>query len=286
MSFSKFFRFFFVITATCIVFISCFRGPDKNREVLAQVKNAYLYADEIEGMIPVGLSESDSLELLNVYIQSWVEKQLILQDANKTLTAREKDFNQKIRDYRDALLIFQWERKILEEKMDTTVSEKEMKSYYDTNQHEFILQADIVRVLYIKLNANSNLRNDAYQLISSETFDRNKTEQFCSKYAVNYFLDLNAWLYVEDLLKEIPLNQQQKQDMLTGNTFIEMKDDEYVYLLKVTDVKIKGSVSPFALEQNTIRDIILQKRKKDIIDQQILDIKNNTNQSDIQIFIQ
>ncbi len=245
---------------------SCTRRPDKNRKPLARVYNTYLYADELKGLMPESMNENDSIEILNHFVNTWIEKQLILEDAGRNLTAREKDFSYKIREYRNALLIFEWEKKILAEKLDTLITDLQIREYYEANQQEFILQADIVRVLYIKLNANSVFRNDAYNLLSTQPFNKNRAEQFCRKYAVNYFLDVKSWLYVEDILKEIPINPQQKQELSTGNAFVEMKDDEHLYLMKVLEVKLKGSVSPLALEESTIKEIILQKRKSELIE--------------------
>jgi len=277
---------FIVTLLTFVLLASCFRGPDKNREVLARVHNTYLYKDEIDGLIPSGQNKNDSIELLKVYIQKWVEQQLILADAGKILSSVEKDFSKKIREYRNALLVFEWEKKILALELDTVVTEQQLKSYYESNAHEFILQRDIVRVLYIKLNANSLKFAEAGQLIRQEPFSRSKTEQFCSHYAVNYFLDDKSWLYVEDIQKEIPLNAQQRQEMSTGNVFIEMKDEEYMYILKVLEIKLKGSVSPLALEEQTIRNIIIQKRKIDITDNYIANLRNNAEKkSSVEIFL-
>ena len=272
-------HYFLLYFAIAFLLGSCFRGPERGRTVLASVDNVYLYEDEVEGMLPSGLSENDSLEYLKLYVDSWINQQIIIQDANKILSAREKDFNVKIRDYRNALLTFEWEKKVLREKMDTIVTNEQQLQYYEENLGEFVLQADIVRVLYIKLNANSTFRSEAIGYITSVPFQKESTEQFCRKYAVNYFLDIKAWLFVDDLLKEIPLQQQQKQEMLTGNAFIEMKDEEYIYLLKVADAKNKGSVSPFALESTTIKEIILQKRKAEILNNYITSLKQKAEQN-------
>jgi len=254
--------------------------------VLAKVNKTYLYSDELLGLLPSGQSEQDSIAMLSAYVEAWIEQQLILQDAGRILTAGEKDFSRKIREYRNALMVFEWERKILEKNLDTLVTEQEMMLYYEANSHEFVLQRDIVRVLYVKLNANSKKINDASQLIRQEQFDANAAEQFCRNYAVNYFLDVKSWLFVDDIQKEIPLSIQQKQEMSTGNAYIEIKDEEYIYMLKVLEVRLKGSVSPFALEENTIRDVILQKRKTEITDKYVLGLKQEAEKkSSIEVFV-
>jgi hypothetical protein len=90
---------------------------------------------------------------------------------------------------------------------------------------------------------------------------------------------MKSWLYVEDIQKEIPMNSQQKQELSTGNAFIELIDEEYLYLMKVLEVKLKGSVSPLALEERTIREIILQKRKSEIIERHIRDLRTKAERS-------
>jgi hypothetical protein len=170
--------------------------------------------------------------------------------------------------------------------LDTIVTDKEISDYYVANKNEFLLQTDIIRVLYIKLNVNSDLSNEGIKLINSDNFDKTKTEQFCKKYAVNYFIDTKYWLYISDIIKEIPLNQMQTEKIRTGDTFMSIKDEEYIYLLKVIDAKLKGSISPLAFEENTIKEIILQKRKKQIINNRINELKTkNQNKGKIKIFI-
>lgn len=270
---------YFALLLMLILVFSCFRGAEKNREVLARVNNTFLYADEIETMIPSGITGNDSVELLRVYVGKWVEQQLILQNANNILTAKEKDFSKKIRDYRNALLIIEWEKKLLSAQLDTNITEKQLKDYYEANQREFILQADIVRVLYIKLNANSPFVREARDFLLDDPFDSEAAEQFCRKYAVNHFLDIRSWLYVDDIQKEIPLTTQHKTEMSTGNGFFEIQDAEYMYMIKVLDSKLKGSVSPMALEENTIKEVILQKRKKEIIDNHVRELRSSAERS-------
>ncbi len=269
-----------------LILTSCYRKAEQERNVLARVGDTYLYADQVQSLTPSGIGVKDSTELIRTYVDKWIEQQLMLRNASKILTAREKDFSTKIRDYRNALMIIEWEKKLLRENLDTIITDQQLDEYYEANQREFILQADIVRVLYIKLNANSPFIKEARGFLSEEPFDRASTEQFCRKYAVNYFLDVRTWLYVEDVQKEIPLTSQHKSEMATGDTFFEIQDAEYMYLIKVLDSKIKGSVSPLTLEKNTIREVILQKRKKDIIDNHVRGLKSSAERnSTIQIYL-
>lgn len=269
-----------------LLFSSCFRGAESDRQVIARVKHAYLYADELNGVIPSGLSEKDSMAFVVRYVNQWIERQLIISDAENLLIPTEKNFKKKIRDYRNSLLIFEWEKKMLFEKLDSVVTDEEIAEYYETNQEEFVLQSDIVRVLYIKLNINSPFASEAMSLLQNEPFNKEKSEQFCRKYAVNYFLDIKSWLYIDELQKEIPLSDQQRRELSPGNSVLQFKDNEYIYFLKVIDIRLKGSISPLALENQTIHDIILQKRKNEILNNMTLELRTKAEkQFDIEKFI-
>ncbi|MFH0864606.1 MAG: peptidyl-prolyl cis-trans isomerase, partial [Bacteroidota bacterium] len=92
-------------------------------------------------------------------------------------------------------------------------------------------------------------------------------EDYCKKYAVNYFLDDSTWLYFSDLLKEIPVKTYNQEDYLKYNRFIEMEDSTYTYFLNIKDFEIKESVSPLSFEKNNVRKIILNKRKLELVEE-------------------
>ena len=71
------------------ILASCHRKEDP---VVAQVYQYKLYASEVRNSMPVGLSQEDSLTLVRDFIDSWVKEKLVLHEAEKNLTPREKNF--------------------------------------------------------------------------------------------------------------------------------------------------------------------------------------------------
>ena len=268
-----------------ILVLSCKQKSDPDTPSIARYKNSYLYYNDIADLIPKNITPSDSIEFVKLYINKWLENKIIVDNAIDILPPQDKDFSEKIKEYKNALLQHEWEKKIVLENLDTIVDNTAIIEYYNKNKHEFILRESILRVIYIKLNANSPHIQDARKIITNAQIEKKEIERFCRKYAVNYFTELKSWLYFNDLLKEIPINEAQKESIYKGDNFISLEDEQYTYLLKILDFKLEGTISPLALEKNTIKEIILQKRKNEIIKQELQKLKNKAySDKNIELF--
>lgn len=267
-----------------ILLVSCNNKSEKDR-LLASYNNHKLYESEVIGFIPQGASSSDSIQLAELYINNWLEDKIILNEALKTLNPNQRDFKDKVRRYRNSLLIFEWEKQLLEKKIADEISQSKILEYYKNNQHEFILQDDIIRVLYIKLNNNNPYIPRAIEILNSPALNIEEARQFCRKYAVNYLLNPNVWLFVDDILKEVPLTSTQRLELLSTRNVFQISDIEYRYLLKPLEVKLKGTPSPLALEEATIKEILIHKRKQEIIETEISKLKTrDKNKGKIRIY--
>ena len=109
-------------------------------------------------------------------------------------------------------------------------------------------------------------------LISSNPEDKNKLSDLCEKSASDYFLDDQNWLLFSDVLRQIPIKTYNQEEFLKNRHDLEYQDSSFLYLVRFKDFKIKESVSPLSFERIRIRDIILNKRKLDLISQMQEDI--------------
>ena len=110
-------------------------------------------------------------------------------------------------------------------------------------------------------------------------------EELCNGNVENYYLNDNAWLLFDELLKEIPIKTYDKEHFIQNNRFIEISDDSFVYLVNIIDFKIKDSMSPLTFESKNIRNIILNKRRLEIIENMKKDVLNEArNSNNIEVF--
>jgi hypothetical protein len=241
-------------------------GDDKGR-LLAKAGDHYLYASELQGIVPPGTAKKDSTEITKNFINEWIRQRLILIQAEENLPKDQKDFSRELDEYRNSLLIYRYESKLVSEKLDTNITDKEIEDYYNLHKENFELKDNIVKVLYVKLGVKDvNLAKIRPLMKSGKDTDIKKLESVCATTAINYYLDDKSWLLFNDLLKEIPIKTYDQEAYLQNHRFIEMDDENYTYLVHFKDFKIKEGVSPLSFEKENIRHILVNKRKLLLID--------------------
>ena len=253
----------FYVLLILVVLISCKSGiKDSNDRVLARVYDEYFYESDIAGLIAPNTSVRDSLEIVKSLIDNWIQQTLVLKKAENNLTQQQKDFTKQLEEYRKSLVIFAYETKLIQQKLDTVVSDQEIESYYEQHKSNFELKDNIVRVQFVKIERNSQYRSIIKRLFLSEREeDKEMLEVYCSEHASNFFLDDASWLLFDDLLKEIPIKTYNQEAYLQNNRYIEIEKSPYIYMVLFKDFKIKESVSPLNFEKDNIRNIIINKRK-------------------------
>lgn len=234
--------------------------------MLARVYDEYLYESDLKGVVAPGTLPKDSVLMSQSFIDSWVRQRLIIQQAEKNLTSAQMDFTKQLENYKNSLTIYTYENALVTQKLDTLVTEEETQNYYDANQQNFLLKDNIVQLQYVKLPLKSTVAKQIKKLMTgSDPEDKEKLAALCEKNAADYFLDSENWLLFNDLLKQIPLKTYNQEEFLKNHRDLEYQDSMFVYLVRFKDFKIKESVSPLNFEKQRIRDIILNKRKIEMI---------------------
>jgi len=258
---------------------SCSYLHEEGDRPLARVDDDYLFESEIAGMIAPGTSATDSLNLTRNYIDSWIKKKILIHQAGKNLTEDQLNFSKEMEDYRNSLVIFAYENMLIDQRLDTVVSDAEMESYYLENQNNFLLTNNIVRLSYVKIPLDSKHSKQIRRYFySDDPGDKEKLADLCDKYATQYFVDDQTWLIFDDVIKEIPIQTYNQEEFLRYRRTFEMQDSLYLYLTKFFDFRIKESTSPLQFERQRIKSIILNKRKMTLLNTMRQDVYNEALQ--------
>ncbi len=250
-----------------VYFISCGISGKKDKGIVAKVYDEYLYKTDLIGLVPSRTSSKDSISIVKKYINNWIKQKLVIHNAESNLTSKQKDFEKQLDDYRNSLIVFAYEKELVRQKLDTTVTEEDVKTYYEKNKNNFLLKDNIVKVWYVKMPVKSPYSAAIQNLYKSDSPQSRQTlEGYCKKYAVNSYLEDSTWLYFNDLLKEIPIKTYNQEDYLKYHRYIEMDDSLYSYFVNIKGFQVKESVSPLNFEKDNIRQIILNKRKLKLIE--------------------
>ncbi|MCF8218178.1 MAG: hypothetical protein K9I29_08140 [Bacteroidales bacterium] len=260
-------KLIYIILIFTILLSGCqyFNRPQEE-EPLARVGEKYLYKKDLKGLISNSADPQDSIQTAENYIDNWIQKQVVLQKAEENLPEYQLDVEKKLQEYRRSLIIHKYETELVRQNLDTIISDKQIKEYYENHKDEFKLTDNIVRVLYVKVRSDApNQRQLSSFLRSDNPDEQQKLKEYCERYAVNYFLDEDSWLYFKDLLKEIPIETYNQENYLQNNRYIVEKDSMFNYYLYIKGFRIKESTSPLAFEKSRIRDIIINKRKMELV---------------------
>ncbi|MEK6614652.1 MAG: peptidyl-prolyl cis-trans isomerase [Bacteroidota bacterium] len=242
---------------------------------LARVGDLYLYPSDLSEIVSKNSEQKDSAEIVGKYINKWIHETLLLQQAEKNLTDDKKKFGKMVDDYRKSLITYEYESKLVKQKLDTIVNDDEIEKYYEGNKSNFELKDNIIKVVYVKVRKSApKVEKIKEWYRSNDTKDRDALSSYCYQYADNFYLDENTWLLFDDVLKEIPMKLYDKEAFLQNNRTIETQDSTFFYFVNIKGFMIKKSASPLSFEKSTIRSIILNKRKVELIKKMREDIYN------------
>jgi hypothetical protein len=235
---------------------------------LARVYDRKLYLSDFAASIPRQLAGKDSVSFVNTYVEQWIHGELLKQQAEKHLASEEKDIEKEIEEYRKNLLVYRYETELVKQKLDTAVSQEEIEKYYNEHAQNFMLKDNIVKVTYVKAGVKSPTPEKVRKwYVSQDAKDRDNLKKYCIQYADNFFLDDNTWLLLEDVMREIPLRDYNPELLLKTTRRIELSDSLYNYFLFIRDFKIKNMPSPLSFEKDNIRQVIINKRKLQLIEE-------------------
>jgi hypothetical protein len=213
-------------------------------------------------------NKNDSLQIVSRMIERWAKEELFYQEAKKKLLPEDQDVEAEVEKYRKELINYRYEVKLIENNLDTAVTKTEIEEYYNNNQDNFILKDNIVKVNYFKIPVQSKMLDKIKKCIwSFNPKDKEQLPQLCAQYADNYFINDSTWLLLEDVKKEIPQLKDLTEYNFYAGRYFEYTDNLNYYYLKIKEVKVKNGLSPINFESNNIKNILLNQRKLELINQ-------------------
>jgi hypothetical protein len=248
------------------LFLSCTTSPEK--PYVARVNDSYLYLSDLSELYndKKFSSAEDSSALANAFIMQWVRNEVLANKAQQNLTEDEKNVESLIEEYRNSLLIYRYQEKLLQERLDTIVSESEMLDYFNQHQDNFQLNRNIVRLIFVKIaKEKKGLRKIQRLLKENNLDDRQELLSNCMMEAEKYYLDDEVWLEFDEVKKELPLQSYHDEHFLKNNKNLQVNEGDFVYLINIIDYRTQNSASVFDFERDKIRNLILQKRKNELL---------------------
>jgi len=248
-----------------IIFLSIFscKQEEKIENAVARVGNKYLLEEDIAERIPENLNKEDSLLYRRNLIKNWATEELLLKKAKINIEDKNNEIKNLIKDYEKELFIDKYKQAVLQQELDTIIEDKDIDSYYEQNKDIYKLNEKLIQLKYIHFNSSLNDKDEIVKLFKS-----NKPEDM--DVLIDRELEFNSynfndsiWVSFKQAERKLPILKEI--DKLKKNKFIQKEDSLGVYLLAVKNILYRNDIAPESYVIPTIKQMILHKRKLDLI---------------------
>lgn len=252
------------------------------RVPVARVNDAYLYEEDIQALISEEYTPQDSALVVSNFINRWATQRLLIDRAKVNLPdEKQQEFEKLVQNYRNELFSKAYTDAIIAQELDTAVSREMAELYYLENGENFKLNEDLVKLRYVNLTKD----NSAFDKIKTRfrRFNEEDKEELLD-IAIQfntYSFNDSVWVKTRQVYQRIgPLTPGTNEGLLKKDNFLQLEDSLGVYLVFVEDVKLRGEQAPLEYSLPTVKQILLNKRKLELIKKLEKDITQDAVKND------
>ncbi|MDW5290015.1 peptidyl-prolyl cis-trans isomerase [Formosa sp. PL04] len=243
-----------------------FKNED-TRIPVARVNDSFLYLEDIKELVDEGTPKEDSTLLVQNFITRWATQELLVDGAKRNLNETKLDnFQRLVNQYKRDLYSKAYLEALVQRSIDTAVSISEAEKYYKANIEAFKLNEDLIKFRYINVDENRlDFKDLQTKFKRFNTEDKKELDSISIQFK-SYAINDSIWIKVSQVLSKIPVvSAENREQLLKKSNFIQLKDSLGVYLMHVNDVLLRGSTAPLEYVKPTIDQIVINKRKLELI---------------------
>jgi len=259
----------FIVLIALVSLHACVLFSDDTIEnkVVVSAFGKNLLLDSLCSRIPDELSFEDSTLLGERIIEGWVRENVLLAQAEKNINEFSSAFESSIKSYRNALLVTQFEREFIASRVDTKVQDEEIEKFHSDYPELFQLKEHVLRAVFFEINTEEDMLDSArIWLTTADSSSVPKLEQWSIERGAHFALDVDYWWLLSDLLQTVPMQVYRIEDQLRDRRLIEFTDGDSRYLLRILEHRLKDLPSPISIARKRIVDLIIQERRRSILE--------------------
>ena len=248
--------------------------------IVASVFDHELHRSDLDGLVAPGISPDDSVAIVTNYVEQWIRQTVILAKAEKNI---KDNFDRQLQTYKNSLLTYAYEQKIVSQLLDTNISETQITQYYDEHRDDFHLKNAIVKAVYVTAPSKSAALPKLKKIISKSSFgdhDIIELEETATRSGLKGYYDADTWMPFYTLQTAIPITTYNESLYLKQNRTIILNDNETTYMARIVDYKVSDDTAPIETQTDNIRSILLNQRKLEILNRLQNDLLEEAERSD------
>ncbi|MCL2650663.1 MAG: peptidyl-prolyl cis-trans isomerase [Candidatus Azobacteroides sp.] len=252
----------FVILSLLATFGCKQKSEEVSKGVIVTIGNESLTRQVLEAYIPNGISKQDSLVVAENFIRFWIQETLMYDIATKNVADKD-EIKRLVENYRHALIIYRYQEQLVQEKLSKTISEKDIKQYYQDNIESFKLDAPLVKGMLLKIPSDAPKINDVriwYK--STKPQDLESLDKYIVQNAVSYDNFLDHWVDLESIKDKLPTKELEKNVL---QKYIELQDSSFCYFINFQNYLAAGDYEPIEHAEPFIKEILINRKKTDFL---------------------
>ena len=254
----------FVFSAVVLLLSSCFNNNEGR--IIASVNEKDLMLEEVLEEMPIQIE--DSSFFVERYMNDWIRKQLMIYHAEINLSSAIQNYEKQIKEYRASLLIYAYQQELINQNFDTSISLKHVTDYYNQYKDEFKLSKNIFKGRFIVVDRSApKLINLNKWYKSNKESSLEDLNDYCQQFAKEYYLEDDKWQYFSIFNQKLPEYIIEESYFLENTKGVVFEDDNLRYYVFIKDYLINGSISPLEMEQEKIKNVLLNKNKIEYLKQ-------------------
>ena len=255
--------FFLVLTAVSCQLASSLVHDD---QPVARVGREKLYRSEVESMIPDMISPEDSASLAEKYIRLWAMELLYMDEAGRQLSKAEMDVSEELESYRRSLVRYRYEQRYLNDRLDTLITDAQIREYYQANEADFELSRPLMKLRFVDVMKDSPDKDEILKLMSSDEYSGlERADSLARNSALRYFDNSDTWMDAGELARYFGVSCEEMLAAMDGDMIMIEPEGRGDLLAAYVCDMISSGTAPIEYCSSAIRDIILSNRKHELL---------------------
>lgn len=251
--------------AACLMLTSCggsHKDESDSSDVIVTVGDSALTRLDVERLLPGGLAEPDSSRMADAIVSAWVSR-LLLEDFGRENIDDIDRIERLTAEYRLRLIAEAYRRKLREEGA-SDVDAHRIHQYYQEHRDSLILDAPIVKGIFLKVHADAPNISMLRQLVfdgSPDAVDNLEKSGLAEAMQYSFFGD--QWVDWQDIAGRIPYRFTDPDAFVASNVNFETSRGGSVYMLHIFDFRRSGNLMPEEYAAPLIAGIISRQSAAD-----------------------
>ena len=247
-----------------LVFVSCSNlNNNYSNNIVARVGENFLYKNDL----PDYISEDDSIIKVLNYIESWAKEKVLYDLSIINLSQSKKgEIDELVDNYKVDLYINSYKDLIVNSRIDSIVTEKQIDSFYLLNLNNFKLNENLVKFRYVKVpNDNINMDKISRYIVRINEQDRYFLDSLNFQFA-DLKLNDSTWFTERDVISSIDfINQNNKSKYFVKRRLFSVEEPNYNNFFIIDEILKSGNIPPKSYLYDKIKSSIINQRKLNLL---------------------